>query len=246
VSRPRVLLIVPAYNEGGGIGEVLDELLATLRDDEAASGYELDLLVVDDCSRDDTRARAEARGVQVVSLPVNLGIGGAMQTGFRHAVRHDYDFALQVDGDGQHHPGDITKLLGVARASQADLTIGSRFAGGVVEYRPPLARRIGMALSRVIVYLGTGTWVRDTTSGFRVLSRRMLALFAEEYPTTLAGVISIVLAVSHGRSLVEKPARFRTRTSGQSSINLGKAFFYPFQIVFATLGVVLRARKARR
>lgn len=234
----KALIIVPAYNEESSIRNVLGEISAAASRCEM---YLMDVLVVDDCSTDKTREEVLNAGSTVVSLPVNLGIGGAAQTGFRHAMRHGYDYAVQVDGDGQHDPRDIAMLLDALEQENVDFVIGSRFKGDC-SYKPSLPRRIGMQFSRQLLYLGTGRRVLDTTSGFRAINRRMIEFFSSNYATMFAGVTSLAMAFRNGFTFVEVPARFHYRKFGTSSIDWVKALFYPFQVSLAVLEVLLRRR----
>ena len=165
---------MPAFNEEGSVGAVVEEIRAA---DEG-----MDVLVVDDGSRDATAQVARAHGAHVVRLPFNLGIGGAVQTGYRYAREHGFDVAVQVDGDGQHDARELAALLAPVLAGDADLAVGSRFADGSGAYRAPLPRRIGIRLFARTISRITGQRVTDTTSGFRAANRRAIALFAEDYP----------------------------------------------------------------
>ena len=173
MSRTRRIAIVPALNEEACVGAVVDEIRAV--------DPSFDVLVVDDGSTDATAAAATARGARVVRLPFNLGIGGAMQTGYRYALEHGYDVAVQVDGDGQHDPAELPALLTPLLAGEADLVVGSRFAGRGA-YRAPAFRRAGIRLFAWTASRLAGQRLTDTTSGFRATNRRGIALFAEEYP----------------------------------------------------------------
>jgi len=234
----KALIIIPAYNEESSIRAVVDDVATTI---SGCDGYKIDVLVVDDGSSDGTRERALEAGVNVISLPVNLGIGGAVQTGFCHALRYGYDYAVQVDGDGQHDAADIKMLLNTLERESVDFVIGSRFKDSG-DYKPSLPRKIGMRFSRQLLYLGTGKRVLDTTSGFRAINRRMIEFFAANYATMFAGVTSLALAFRNGFTFVEVPARFHYRQFGASSINWVKAVFYPFQVSLAVLEVLLRKR----
>ena len=173
MTAGRIVAIVPAYNEAGAIGVVVDAIRAT--------SPRFDVVVIDDGSHDDTASIARAHGAAVVSLPYNIGIGGAVQTGFMYALERGYETAVRLDGDGQHDPGELEKLLGPIERGEADIVTGSRFVEGAGEYRPPLARRIGIIWFARIVSLLTRQRVTDTTSGLsgaqprrhRALRRRL-------------------------------------------------------------------------
>lgn len=229
----RTIAIVPAFNEAGAIGGVVDGIRAL---DET-----FDVVVVDDASTDDTAAVAAAHGAAVLRLPINLGIGGAVQTGFRAALAGGYDRAVRLDGDGQHDPAELPKLLARLAEDEADLVIGSRFVDGAGDYRPPLARRIGITWFARLVSTVTRTRVTDTTSGFQALNRRAIALFAEDYPTDYPEVEATVLVLRHKLRLVEAPVRMREREHGSSSITFVRSIYYMLKVTLALL--VAMARK---
>jgi glycosyltransferase involved in cell wall biosynthesis len=229
----RVIAIVPAYNEAGAIGAVVDGLQAL--------DATYDVVVIDDASTDDTASVAAAHGARVLRLPVNLGIGGAVQTGFRAALDGGYDVAVRLDGDGQHDPGEVPQLLVPLARDDADVVIGSRFVGGDGEYRPPFGRRIGITWFARLVSVVTRTRVTDTTSGFQALNRRAIALFAEDYPADYPEVEATVLVLRHHLRLVEVPVRMREREHGSSSITFVRSIYYMLKVTLALL--VSLARK---
>jgi glycosyltransferase involved in cell wall biosynthesis len=208
-NTQRTLAIVPAYNEDATLSAVLAELA------EAVPG--LDVVVVSDGSRDRTVEVARAAGVAVVELPYNLGIGGALQTGFRFARRQDYDRAVQFDADGQHDPNQIRHLLD-ALDGGADLVIGSRFASHDGKYRVGRTRRGAMGMIRVGVRLLSGRNFSDTSSGFRGFSRPLISFFADTYPVDyLDSVEALLLALRAGFDVVEIPVSMRERQAGKAS-----------------------------
>src|SRR2546427_1920053 len=167
------IAIVPALNEEATVGRVIDEIRAF------DPGF--DIVVVDDGSTDRTAGLAADRGVHVLRLPFNLGIGGAVQTGYRFAFERGYDVAVQVDGDGQHDPSQLPAILAPVLAGDADVCVGSRFAGGA-GYQSSFARRVGIKLFARVVSAVVGQKGTDTTSGFRAVNRKGIALFAADYP----------------------------------------------------------------
>jgi glycosyltransferase involved in cell wall biosynthesis len=230
---PRRLAIVPAYDEEGSVGAVVDEIRA------ADAGFEI--LVVDDGSRDATALVARAHGAEVVSLPFNLGIGGAVQTGYRYARNHGFDLAVQVDGDGQHDPADLAALVAPILAGEADLAVGSRFADGAGGYRPSLARRLGIALFARAISRITGQRLTDTTSGFRAANARAIALFADDYPHDYPEVETTVMVVKERLRLVEVPVTMRDRSTGSSSITAPRAVYYMAKVLVALFVGLFRA-----
>jgi glycosyltransferase involved in cell wall biosynthesis len=226
VAEPRRIAIVPARNEAGAIGGVLDEL--------RAFDPSLDVVVVDDASTDRTAALAAARGAAVVRLPFNLGIGGAVQTGYRYALANGFDIAVQIDGDGQHDPTQLPQILAPLVDGEADIVIGSRFAGaGRGEYRPPIARRAGIRFFARIVSLLVRQRVTDTTSGFQALNRKGIALFAADYPHDYPEVEATVMVVKNRLRLVEVAATMREREHGTSHINTLRSVYYVLKVTLA-------------
>jgi len=226
VPELRRIAIVPARNEADSIGGVLDELRAF---DPA-----LDVVVVDDGSSDGTFAIAAGRGAAVVRLPFNLGIGGAVQTGFKYALEHGYDVAVRLDGDGQHLPSELPKLLAPLEADEADIVVGSRFAdGGEGDYRPPIARRAGIGFFARVVSLLVGQRVTDTTSGFQALNRKGIALFAADYPHDYPEVEATVMVHKHRLRLREVAVHMREREHGRSSINALRSIYYVVKVSLA-------------
>jgi hypothetical protein len=220
----RTLAIVPALNEEQSVGRVIDEIKAFDPD--------LEVLVVDDGSIDRTAFLAEKRGARVVRLPFNLGIGGAMQTGFRYAAQEGFDIAVQVDGDGQHDPAELRKLLSPLSEDRADMVVGSRFIAER-SYRAPFFRRLGIALFARTISLIARQRVTDTTSGFRAVNRRGIALFAADYPHDYPEVEATVMVIRHELRLLEVPVTMRDRESGRSSITAAQSVYYMVKVLVA-------------
>lgn len=214
----QVLVVVPAWNEEASIADVVHEITRTLP--------EVDVLVVDDGSTDQTAALAAQAGALVARLPYNLGVGGAMRLGFRYAVECGYDTVVQIDADGQHDPSFVPQLLERITAG-ADLVIGARFAG-VGEYRSRGPRRWAMTvLSKVLSHLA-GTRLTDTTSGMRACSRPLVELFARHYPVEYLGdtVETLAMAARRGFRIEQVPVAMRVRTAGKPSHAFGMATVY--------------------
>jgi len=228
----RVVAVVPAWNEAGAIGRVVDGI--------RAFDPELDVVVVDDASTDETAEVARAHGATVLRLPFNVGIGGAVQTGFRYALASGYDRAVRLDGDGQHDPAELPKLLAPIESGEADLVIGSRFVDASGSYRPPFARRMGIRMfARLVSFLG-GQRVTDTTSGFIALDRVGIELFAREYPHDYPEVEATLVALRSGLRLAQVQVEMRERESGVSSITFVRSLYYMVKVMLALLVASLR------
>jgi glycosyltransferase involved in cell wall biosynthesis len=233
MPEPRRIAIVPARDEAAAIAGVLDEL--------RAFDPRLDVVVVDDGSVDDTAGIARARGATVVRLPFNLGIGGAVQTGFKYALEHGYDEAVRLDGDGQHIPAELPKLIGPLEAGEADIVVGSRFAGDEgTDYKPPLARRAGIRFFARIVSWLVHQRVTDTTSGFQALNRKGIALFAADYPHDYPEVEATVMVVKNRLRLKEVRVTMREREHGRSSINALRSIYYVLKVTLALFVGIFR------
>jgi glycosyltransferase involved in cell wall biosynthesis len=220
----RRIAIVPALNEAGNIGRVVDEL--------RAFDPGLDVVVVSDGSVDRTAEVAGEHGAYVVRLPFNLGIGGAVQTGFRYAWENGYQLAVRCDGDGQHDPSELPKVLAPVLADEADICVGSRFAGDQ-SYRSSAVRRVGIRLLALAVSAIAHQRVTDTTSGFQALNRKALALFAADYPHDYPEVEGMVMTIKHRLRLQEVPVRMREREHGRSSITALRSIYYMAKVLLA-------------
>lgn len=232
MSGPRLIAVVPAWNEEGAIGRVVDEIKAF---DPSAT-----VVVVDDASTDATAEVAEEHGATVLRLPFNVGIGGAVQTGFRYARDEGFEVAVRLDGDGQHVASELSKLLAPLDARTADFVIGSRFVDPGGTYRPPFARRLGIrAFARLVSLLG-GQRVTDTTSGFVALDRAGIELFAAEYPHDYPEVEATLVAVRSGLRLSQVQVEMRERQAGTSSITFVRSLYYIVKVMLALLVASLR------
>ncbi len=222
-SRKR-LAIVPALNEEATVGSVIDEI------HRFDPGFEI--VVVDDGSSDRTAAVASEHGAHVLKLPFNLGIGGAMQTGYRYAFENGFDLAVQVDGDGQHDPSELPAILEPVLDGRVDMVVGSRFAGER-SYRVPLLRRLAIGFFARTISLLVRQRVTDATSGFRVVNRRGIALFARDYPHDYPEVEATVMVVKHRLRLCEVAVRMRERRAGSSSIGALNSVYYMVKVLLA-------------
>jgi glycosyltransferase involved in cell wall biosynthesis len=226
----RTLVIIPAWNEEQALPETLAEL-ARVRAD-------LDVLVVSDGSTDRTADVARAAGAAVVELPFNLGIGGALQTGFRYAVRNGYQRAVQFDADGQHDPAEIVVLLD-GLDSGADMVVGSRFGAGTVEYRVGPVRRSAMRLLHFSINAMTHRDFSDTSSGFRAFDRDVLELFAQTYPVEfMDSAESLLQACRAGMNVTEIPTRIRERQAGTPSTRNFRLVYHYLRLLVTILSQV--------
>ena len=225
-SGLRLLAIVPALNEAQMIATVIAEIRRALPGAE--------VLVVDDGSTDATAEAAAGAGARVARMPFNVGIGSAVQTGFRLAVEEDFDIAIQIDGDGQHPPDQVPRLLAALSESGASYAIGTRF-GHDGDYRPSFARRWGITIFSRLVSILARQRLTDTTSGLRAADRRAIALFAEHYPHDYPEVEAIILARRNGLSIMEVPVTMRQRSTGQSSISPIRSAYYMVKVTLAVL-----------
>ncbi len=234
-GKPRVLIIVPAFNEARSLPALIASLHSHCGD--------CDVVVVDDGSTDGTRA-VLAGVARVVSLPCNLGIGGAVQTGLQIAWRENYDVAMQVDGDGQHPAQEVGKLLAALNETQCDLVVGSRFrdAGG---FKSTLARRMAIHLFSASLSRICGTRITDATSGFRAMNRRAIELLALRYSEDYPEVEALVVAHRAGLKIAEVAVQMSARTAGKSSIGSIKSLIYMVKVPLAIFMSLLRRSEAR-
>ncbi|GAB6934584.1 glycosyltransferase family 2 protein [Calditerricola yamamurae] len=216
----RVLVIIPAYNEEETIAQTVTALMR-------ATPY--DYIVVNDGSTDRTREILVQNGFNFLDLPVNLGIGGAMQTGYKYALMHGYDYAIQLDADGQHDPADLDKLVREIQTGKWDLVIGSRFVQPT-GYRGSRLRRIGISYFSFILRLLTGERIADPTSGYRIVNRRVIEEFARHYPTDYPEVEVIVSLARKGYRIKEIPVNMKARQGGASSITPIKSVYYMIKV----------------
>ena len=230
----KVLLIIPAHNEGRNLGYVLERV------NQYRDRY--DALVIDDASTDNTAQVAHEYRIPVVRLAANLGIGGAVQTGLRYAVENGYDAAVQIDGNGQHDPDWVESLLAPIAAGEADCVVGSRYMRNCPDtsYRTPLARRIGMIVSSAILSVIVGQRITDTTSGFRALNRCACEYFATEYPIDFPDAEALLMLHLAHYKIKEVPATMQLRRSGHSSTTLAESVLYPVRMMIGIAGALLK------
>lgn len=218
------LIIIPAYNEAENLPKLISSINNLLP--------EFDYVIINDGSTDNTRKLCEQDGLNVVTLPINSGIGVAVQTGYKYALYNDYDIAIQIDGDGQHDVSYLRAIIAPLEKGEADVVIGSRF----IEYQgfqSSGARRLGIRLLSSFILLCTGVKVKDVTSGFRAVNKRFIQVFAEDYSKDYPEPEAIVTAKMYGGRIKEMPVVMKEREAGSSSITLWKSVYYMIKVTLA-------------
>lgn len=224
--RMKKLVIIPAYNESENIVNTVKEIK------EKASDF--DYVVINDCSSDKTLEILENNHLNYINLPVNLGIGGAVQTGYKYALEHEYDMAVQVDGDGQHDPAYLHSLEDTLIKENADMVIGSRFIKNE-GFQSTFVRRMGIVYFTKMIKSLTGTTITDPTSGFRLVNKDVIALFANDYPRDYPEPESIVALLKRKKKVIEVPVQMKERQGGESSIRLWNSVYYMIKVSIAIL-----------
>jgi glycosyltransferase involved in cell wall biosynthesis len=233
-----VLIIIPCYNEEVSVPLVLNDLKAFI----PPNGFKIDILIVNDCSRDNTANIARQNHVIVLDLSCNLGIGGAMQTGFKYAVKNGYNIAIQLDGDGQHPPHELTKLLNAYKNNETDVIIGSRFLDKE-GFQSSFMRRAGINYFYRLNRLFTGVSVYDSTSGYRLLGRKALEIAAKNYPDDYPEPESLVIFGKHKLKIIEIPVIMQGRRGGTSSIQHTASVYYIIKVTIAMFFSYIRKTK---
>ncbi len=228
------LVIIPAYNEEASILETVEDI--------RKNAPEFDYIVVNDCSTDQTLEVCRQNGIRVLSLPVNLGIGGAVQTGYVYAYENGYDEAVQFDGDGQHDAAFLNRMRDHMRKEGIDLLIGSRFIEGE-GFQSTGLRRFGIRYFDRLIFGLTRQRITDPTSGMRMADRRMIRMFAESYPKDYPEPESVVAAIQSGMKVEEYPVVMRERQKGESSISPIRSVYYMIKVTLAILVERLRRKE---
>ncbi len=226
--KSNVLIIIPAYNESENIEIVVDYITQNYP--------QYDYVVVNDGSRDNTREVLNKRGYQYINLSVNLGIGGAVQTGYKYARDKGYDIAVQIDGDGQHDVAYLEEMVDVINKKEADIVIGSRFIRKE-GFQSSASRRLGINFLSVLIFLCTSKHIKDVTSGYRVINKKFINIYADDYPNDYPEPEAIIAAIMHGGTIKEHPVIMKERINGESSINPVKAVYYMIKV---TLAIIVR------
>lgn len=230
----RKLIIIPAYNESACIENTVRDIMLNAPD--------FDYVIINDCSTDDTREICEKNGFNIVNLPINLGIGGAVQTGYMYAEEYGYDVAVQVDGDGQHDAQFLRVMADYLKEHQVDMVIGSRFIKKE-GFQSSFMRRVGINYFMALIKLVTGKRITDPTSGLRMAGKRVIRLFAESYPKDYPEPESTVAALKRNFVVEEIPVVMRERQGGESSITFKKSIYYMIKVTLAILMEAMRGGK---
>lgn len=220
------LVMIPAYNEEKNIVKTVQDIQENAPD--------FDYIIINDCSQDHTLELCREKGLHVLNLPVNLGIGGAVQTGYRYAAQNGYDVAVQFDGDGQHDAAYLADMRKKLVDEGLDMVIGSRFL--LHEgFQSSGARRIGIRYFTGLIRFSTGKKITDPTSGMRMANRSVIETFAEDYPKDYPEPESVVCLLRRGWRVGEAPVKMRERENGKSSISFTKSIYYMCKVTFAIL-----------
>jgi glycosyltransferase involved in cell wall biosynthesis len=231
----KTLIIVPAFNEAENIKNVIYDIL------EQKKNY--DILIINDCSADNTsKAARETESCKVIDLPVNLGIGGAVQTGFKYAFENGYEYTVQFDGDGQHKAAEIEKILDPVKEGEADVVIGSRFLKKEPNFRSSFARRKGIFIFKVVNFILTGQKITDNTSGFRAYNKRAIGFLSHNYPEDYPEPESVVLLGRNGFKIMEVSVSMKERQNGSSSIYGFRIPYYMFKVLLSVIMTGMRRK----
>lgn len=220
------LIIIPAYNEETNIERTIEAIK------KDSSGF--DYVIINDCSTDKTKKICEEKGYNIINLPINLGIGGAVQTGYKYAVQNGYDMAVQVDGDGQHNPQFLKEMAEYLEENNLDMVIGSRF----IEkegFQSTGVRRVGIQFFTVLIKILTGQIITDPTSGLRMIGKNVLEIFAVDYPKDYPEPESVVAILRKKMKVREIPVVMNERQGGVSSISLKKSVYYMIKVTLAMI-----------
>lgn len=226
MSASKVLIMIPAHNEEANIKRVIESC-------EKKCPY-CDFLVINDCSQDKTEQILDSEKAAYISLPINLGIGGAIQAGYRYARKYNYDIAIQVDGDNQHDVSYIDDMVRTIDEESADIVIGSRFIKKE-GFQSSTTRRMGINFLSFLIFLCTGEKVHDVTSGFRAVNRYFIDFYANNYPDDYPEPEAIVAAVMHKGKIKEIPVVMHERNGGKSSITFKRSIYYMIKVSLAII-----------
>lgn len=226
IEKVKVLVIIPAFNEEKNIINVIHNL--------SNNNEDIDYLIINDCSKDNTLELCKKNNFNYISFPINLGIGGGVQAGYKYALEHHYDIAIQHDGDGQHDSKYIKEVMRPIIEQNADIVIGSRFLKKE-GFQSSSMRRFGINFLSTLIFLCSGVKIKDVTSGFRAVNKEYIKFYAEEYPQDYPEPEAIVAAKMNGARITEIPVVMKERENGVSSINFKRSLYYMFKVSLAII-----------
>lgn len=233
----KVLVVIPAYNEEKNILKTVNNIMST-----KIKGVTLDYVVINDCSRDNTKQVLIDNKINFIDLPFNLGIGGAVQTGYKYAYYNNYDIAIQFDGDGQHDAAYLKDLIDEIKKGN-DIVIGSRFVSELSTFKSTKLRRIGINFLSWLIEFVTGKKIYDPTSGFRAINKNIIKLFSNNYPIDYPEPDTIVTVIKKGYNVSEIPVKMNKRENGKSSINPIKSVYYMIKV---SLAIIIAATSVKK
>ncbi|HEU0121850.1 MAG TPA: glycosyltransferase family 2 protein [Bryobacteraceae bacterium] len=236
-GKAPLMILIPAFNEEGAVGEVIRELHAYHPD--------LPVLVVDDGSADGTRSVAQKAGADVITVPYHLGLGGCVQAGYRLAFDLGFQYVIRLDGDGQHDPAYVGRILGALQTSGAQMVIGSRYVDGEGEHTS-FARGVGIVFFRWFLGLILGKKVHDPTSGFVGVNRQALEVFARSFPLEYPEIEALVVLQRLTFRFEEVPVKMRPRMAGESTITAVRSFYYVLHVLLGVLVNILKYQGSKR
>ncbi|MBQ6886185.1 MAG: glycosyltransferase family 2 protein [Lachnospiraceae bacterium] len=220
----KTLIIVPAYNESDNIENVINNIVLNYP--------QYDYIIINDGSLDNTKEICRKTNFSILNLPINLGIGGAVQTGYKYAYENGYDYAVQIDGDGQHDVAFVKQMIQMLEQSEADIVIGSRFIDKK-GFQSSGTRRFGIKVLSAWIKMCTGVMVKDVTSGFRAVNRKFIEVYSKDYPSDYPEPEAIVTGIMYGGKLKEVPVIMKERAGGESSIKFWNSIYYMIKVTLA-------------
>ena len=239
MKNKKIILVIPAYNEEESILKTYESIV----DYNKKQKTNYNVIVINDGSKDNTSKICHDNNIPIIDLINNLGIGGAVQTGYKYALKNDYDIAIQFDGDGQHDIRYVKDIIEPIIKEEADMVIGSRFIKDIDTFKSTRSRRLGIVIISFFIKLVTGKKIYDTTSGFRAISKDVIKEFANNYPVEFPEPITTTEIIKKGYRVEEKPVEMKERIGGISSITSWKSFYYMINVPLSIIMVGLRRYK---
>lgn len=229
-SPCKIAIIIPCFNEEANVVKLYNEIKQTI----LPARYEITAVFINDCSTDSTKEVLKSNKLTHIDLPINLGIGGAVQTGFKYALQNNFDIAIQMDGDGQHPPSELEKIIMPIYNHQSDVVIGSRYITKE-GFQSSRLRRIGINYFKWLNKRLCGVVINDSTSGYRALNKRALEIVSDYYPDEYPEPEAIILFSLNNLKIIEAPVFMRERQGGESSIRAYKTIYYMIKVTLSTL-----------